>query len=1234
MSADRLPKGLKRFSEEAEKILQKGRVQEVEFSQSTYQVKVIDPKYPDGVWSFLQFDQNERLQDSFCSCPICDEYGACPHIAASYLKIFNGKEWPLHSRFSHSFWNSLCQILADSWSPLAEVFHPHEGSYSTPSKETQRNQVTITPSTTQTDLVFAHLLFRKNHETEETSIKFSNLSEEELALWRQGRPSFQLQYELSFWSDLAKWMMQQQEEGLPYTIQFREVPNQLPQGMTIQFQDVRIEMQLFSPQWPKLVRTLNTVDSPLKSFSMEEEQKIELIYNPPERSFTVVHGDQTALPAYEGLNLIPGWIYLPSIGFYSTAPKEFLSHEKIEQGEIDAFLTEYTPFFKSHLVGVPIYDYPQVPNYTVHFDEKWNLHIAAYLHREGDLSEPTSALFGNWVYIENKGFYRLEGKAFPDLETVVPKEEVSHFVRANRAWLNAQEGYKTHVSLLEKELAYAMPPEMDLKFFYKLEAEEKLGQFCDFGEWIYIRGEGFYEAKESFLRSRIFPGLIVPKEEVGSFIQKFHEELVHIPHFFMKESPITRFVLNLHYTEQEEIVVEPALEVKESYTPDQLVSFGDYVYVRDEGFAKVPIDPKISSKYHHVKIVRHKEQNHFIEEEMPSLLPFAHEVSIPLRRPKKMRPKIGSLRKLSGRSHQYGMQLEYETEFGTLTSLELWLKIKTHLPFWISPYGLIYLQGRRFEWLRQLGKNQFKEEGELVLTPWDLIKLHILESPTPPEDPKSLKLWRDLIEERPHSKPNTEGLRASLRPYQEAGLHFLWGLWKNHLSGLLSDDMGLGKTVQALSLLAAIKNEEKKKPAFLIVCPTSVLYHWIEKISSFLPSLNVYVHFGPSRNLKRFAPPCDVLLTTYGTLRSDIKKLAKIPFTLAIYDEVQVAKNHTSLLYQALKQIKAAMRLGLTGTPIENTVRELKAIFDLILPGYMPKDEVFKEIYLIPIEKETDEVKQAQLSHLVKPFTLRRKKEEVLFDLPEKIEEVAHCPLLQDQYHFYQQVVEKERQELSHLSPESAAVHIFTVLMRLKMICNHPACYLKTPADYLKYQSGKFSLFKELLDEALGSNQKVVVFSHFLNMLDIFELYLNHTRIGFSSIRGSTKNRAQEIERFQKDPHCKVFLGSLQASGLGIELTSGNVVIHYDRWWNAAREDQATDRVHRIGQTRGVQVFKLVTLGTLEERIDALIAKKAALMHKIIGTDEQSVLKIFSKEELFSLLADAKNTAQDEEVSY
>ncbi|MFN4174194.1 MAG: DEAD/DEAH box helicase, partial [Parachlamydiaceae bacterium] len=205
-------------------------------------------------------------------------------------------------------------------------------------------------------------------------------------------------------------------------------------------------------------------------------------------------------------------------------------------------------------------------------------------------------------------------------------------------------------------------------------------------------------------------------------------------------------------------------------------------------------------------------------------------------------------------------------------------------------------------------------------------------------------------------------------------------------------------------------------------------------------------------------------------------------------------------------------------------------------------------------------------------------------------------------------------------------IHIFALLSNLKKICNHPALFLKDGFNYDQYTSGKWELFKELLEEALASEQKVVVFSHFLGMLDIIESYLTSIGVGFASLRGSTINRKEEIGRFQNDPNCKVFVASLQAGGLGIDLTQASVVIHYDRWWNAARENQATDRVHRIGQTRGVQVFKLVTLNSVEERIHEMIEKKARRMEEIVGSDDSQVIKTLSREELIELLKDSENS--------
>ncbi|MCB1108669.1 MAG: DEAD/DEAH box helicase, partial [Chlamydiia bacterium] len=272
--------------------------------------------------------------------------------------------------------------------------------------------------------------------------------------------------------------------------------------------------------------------------------------------------------------------------------------------------------------------------------------------------------------------------------------------------------------------------------------------------------------------------------------------------------------------------------------------------------------------------------------------------------------------------------------------------------------------------------------------------------------------------------------------------------------------------------------------------------------------------------------------------------------------------------------------------------------------------------------------KKILLSKLIQPFLLRRKKSEVLLDLPEKIEEIAYCDLSKDQQELYKAAVFRERDALLHEIEHSAQpvpfLHVFALLSRLKQICDHPS--LITGQHYTESASGKWDLFLELLQEVRDSGQKLVVFSQYLGMLDIIEHYLASQKIGFASIRGSTRDRKEELIRFKNDPTCEVFTASLQAAGVGIDLTSASVVIHYDRWWNPARENQATDRVHRIGQKRGVQVFKFVTKKTIEEHIHQIIERKKHLTEELISYDDQDLVKQLAKSELIEILRSMEST--------
>lgn len=488
-------------------------------------------------------------------------------------------------------------------------------------------------------------------------------------------------------------------------------------------------------------------------------------------------------------------------------------------------------------------------------------------------------------------------------------------------------------------------------------------------------------------------------------------------------------------------------------------------------------------------------------------------------------------------------------------------------------------------------------------------------------------LLKQILKMKPvEAPPPMQGFISNLRNYQKIGVEWLWFLYENGFGGLLCDDMGLGKTHQAMALMACLKARKSTANRFLVVCPTTVLSHWEQKIKAYAPGLSALVYHGGGRNLTAALAQSDVLLTSYGILRRDITPLSELEFTLAVFDEIQNVKNPSTQTYLAAGHIQAEMKLGMTGTPIENTLGDLKALMDLALPAYLGRDSEFRDRYIGALkDEEKVTTRKRELSRLISPFTLRRLKKTVLHDLPEKIEDIRTCRLSETQAKLYREAIELRADGImAALKNKNAAVpyiHIFTLLTLLKQICDHPALIQSSVADFAVHPSGKWELFKELLSESLDSGQKVVVYTQFLGMVRIMEKYLTEQAIGHVSLTGASRKRGEIIRRFNEDPECRVYVGSLKAGGTGVDLIGGSVVIHYDRWWNAAKEDQATDRVHRIGQTRGVQVFKLVTEGTLEEKISAIIMTKRDLMDSIVKEDDPGLLKTFSREDLMAMLS-------------
>ena len=547
--------------------------------------------------------------------------------------------------------------------------------------------------------------------------------------------------------------------------------------------------------------------------------------------------------------------------------------------------------------------------------------------------------------------------------------------------------------------------------------------------------------------------------------------------------------------------------------------------------------------------------------------------------------------------------------------------------------GWIDCASEAFQGLEEIAKNIRTENHSGPGDSVRISRLDLFRLQTQSRDPleiegqnESAGLLKKMLALKPATPfHNPAGLSSILRHYQELGVEWIHFLYENGFGGLLCDDMGLGKTHEVMAFLLGLMEQTTGPESFLVVCPTTVLSHWKNIVSRYAPALNPIIYHGKQRDLDGALSDHPLLLTSYGILRRDIAALETLNFSVAVFDEIQNLKNTQTQLYQSAGRIHARMKLGLTGTPIENRLGELKALMDLALPGYLGKDTDFENRYVKPIENQKDEEKRAQLSNLISPFMLRRKKESVLKDLPPKIEDTRTCTLSEDQVKLYRDAVSHKGNELlQNLKQEEKTIpyiHIFALLNLLKQICNHPSLVQGEIDDYQDLQSGKWDLFRELLEESLQSGQKVVIYSQFLGMISIMEKYLTEKEIDFVSLTGKTVNREKVIERFNRDPACRVFVGSLKAGGVGIDLVAASVVIHYDRWWNAAKEDQATDRVHRIGQKRGVQVFKLVTEGTLEEKIAALILKKRNLMDSVIEESDPAVMKSFTRKDLIELLA-------------
>lgn len=468
---------------------------------------------------------------------------------------------------------------------------------------------------------------------------------------------------------------------------------------------------------------------------------------------------------------------------------------------------------------------------------------------------------------------------------------------------------------------------------------------------------------------------------------------------------------------------------------------------------------------------------------------------------------------------------------------------------------------------------------------------------------------------------------GELRPYQKQGYAWLMLLRKLHFGGILADDMGLGKTVQAISYLLYLKTQAVEKPS-LIVAPTSVIGNWERELSKFAPTLKVHLYHGAFRKKYAFAKQVDgkdIIITSYGTIRNDMESLGGIVWDTIILDEAQNIKNPYTKQALAVTKLSCDHRLCLSGTPIENRLSELWSLFNFSNPGLLSNWEKFRKNFATPIELDSSPEKIQRLKKIVSPFILRRLKTDksIIDDLPEKTEIKEYCTLTEEQATLYQAILDESFIKIKE-SPENRRMHILATIIKLKQVCNHPTNFLKDTKTKFHERSGKMERLCEMVEVFLENDEKCLIFTQFKEMGDILAQMLEEyfeEQILFLHGQTNRKERERIINLFQNEKKPRIFVLSLKAGGLGINLTAANQVIHFDRWWNPAVENQATDRAYRIGQKKNVFIYKYIASGTIEERIDEMLEAKSALSDSLLAKGETVLTELDDEalKEIFSL---------------
>nr|WP_242949685.1 DEAD/DEAH box helicase [Clostridium pasteurianum] len=464
-----------------------------------------------------------------------------------------------------------------------------------------------------------------------------------------------------------------------------------------------------------------------------------------------------------------------------------------------------------------------------------------------------------------------------------------------------------------------------------------------------------------------------------------------------------------------------------------------------------------------------------------------------------------------------------------------------------------------------------------------------------------------------------------MRKYQKFGFKWLKSLARCGFGGILADEMGLGKTLQVISFLASEKKSGNNIPS-IVICPTSLVYNWLSEIQRFYPDLKVLVISGSREERKNSIENYkghDILITSYPLIRRDIEYYHSIDFKYCILDEAQQIKNPNSINAKSVKEIKAENYFALTGTPIENSLTELWSIFDFIMPGYLMSHTKFIKKYEAPIVKGNDKNSLGELNKHIRPFILRRLKSEVIKELPPKIEHKITVEMAEEQKKVYAAYLQNAKEQIDSNIKEKgfnkSKLMILSILTRLRQICCDPSIFIEN----YKGDSGKLAALDNIIDNSINSGHRILLFSQFTSVLKNIGTFLSEKNVEYMYLDGQTKmeERGHMVNEFNKGKG-DIFLISLKAGGTGLNLTGADVVIHYDPWWNPAVEQQASDRAHRIGQKKTVEIIKLIAMGTIEEKIYDLQEKKRDIIKSVMDSEnsEETIISKMSEEEIRELL--------------